>query len=490
MSGKSGRSSGTQEMETLKDDAAPAARSPVGKRTFGGSEQRGLAAYDRQPDKPALGSVRDTGDDELRRARIEAHEAAQDDGMVVTSASNWADVAAPVRKGGRAAAPAVVAEDEADEAPPRRRGGAWKWIVGVVVVGGVGAFFGVSALRGAPAAPKAVTQVAAAPSAKPRPAATAEHEGSDNGASDNDTVAADKAAEDKAAEDKAAEDKAAEDKAAAEKAAVGKTERASTLSVTPASSEPAAWAASVEARNPWVSVAAAPAGTGLGLSDSEANDALAASRTGFRPSARVTAPVVTYRIESHEVTWGELALATTLKEAAAPPQWLPHDPKRQANLPATGVPWQMADAFCRGLGGDLPSEAEWEWAARGSELRYFPWGREAFTPSEVHITAGRPVPVVAVATSKLDHTPGDAPIWDLLGNAQEWTRDPFRAADPAAAADPKISTRKAIRGWPLGAPGAPTPAEGATYRSSGCADPSCLATEVLEHVGFRCVRGG
>ncbi len=198
-------------------------------------------------------------------------------------------------------------------------------------------------------------------------------------------------------------------------------------------------------------------------------------------------------MQAHEVTWGELALATTLPEAAAivMPKWVPSDAKRRADLPVTGVQWALASSFCRALGGDLPSEAEWEWAARGAEDRRFPWGQDAFTTSEVHVVAAGAVPVVKVTTSKVDRTPGATPIWDLLGNAQEWTRDPFRPATPGAGADPISATHKAIRGWPLGDAGASSPAEGSTYRAAGCAVASCLGAEgkVLERVGFRCVRG-
>jgi len=443
------------------DPAEPAARKgQVGKRTFGAAEQRGLAAYDHQdarPAKPALGSVRDSGDDELRRQRLGAHDNDNDDdGMVVTSGSGWAE-AAGKSKGG--APPAAVYEEEAT---PAKRGGALKWIVGILVLGAVavGAFFGISALQSGTPPPVVAEHAPSAPKAVP----------------------------------KAEPEPEPEPEKAVEKTAEKPVEKPVEKAVEKAASaEPAAsWAPTVEATNPWVALAPAPAGKSLGLSADEAGDGRAAARTGLRPEAKLAAPASAYRIESHEVTWAELALATTLKEVATltPPKWLPRDPKRQANLPATGVPWSVAAAFCRGLGGDLPSEAEWEWAARGPEDRYFPWGREAFDTGSVHVIAGT-VPVVAVKTSKLDRTPGDAPIWDLLGNAQEWTRDPFRPAT-GTAPDAKNATHKVVRGWPLAAPGGSGPSEGSTYRAAGCADPSCLGAEgaALETVGFRCVHGG
>jgi formylglycine-generating enzyme required for sulfatase activity len=205
------------------------------------------------------------------------------------------------------------------------------------------------------------------------------------------------------------------------------------------------------------------------------------------------APDKGYQIQTHEVTWGELAEASTVPDAGVfeRPKWLPRNAKQYARLPATNVPWVVAQAFCRGLGGDLPSEAEWEWVARGPDDNYWPWGRAAFGAAEVHIFADK-VPVVAVMTSKLDRTVADPPVFDLLGNAREWTRDPWRAADPSAMADPQALMYRAVRGWPLRTGDEAAPAEGSTYRSRHCADPACLPSDgqALHHVGFRCVRSG
>ena len=79
-------------------------------------------------------------------------------------------------------------------------------------------------------------------------------------------------------------------------------------------------------------------------------------------------------------------------------------------------------------------------------------------------------------------------MWDLLGNAQEWTRNSFRSNE-LATDGPKAKTHKAARGWPLYSNFASTPPEGSTYRTAACADPSCAnETRQLERTGFRCVR--
>ncbi len=450
--------SGTQEIGKLSAEELQGATKGVGKRVFGGSGQRGLAAFDKQPAKDAVPGGRDSVDRDLMRERLAAHEFDEDDGMVPTSSSSWADEygAAPSapKSGGRGKKPVVEeVEEEEVEAPPPRRSAA-KWIIGGLLFAGVGvgSFFGVQALTATPA-PAEVVETKPPPKVAPEPEPEPEP-----------VVAQAEVVNDTAPEVAVAE--------------TGERER-------PLKSTPEAWAASVEASNPWVAVAAAPAGTMLGLNDAQMGDELAQARTGIRPG-KLAAPAHTFQIQAHEVTWAEVALASTVTEltTVTTPTWLPAVAAR-AKLPATNVSWAAALAFCRGMGGDLPSEAEWEWVARGPEDRFFPWGRDAFGPKDVHVVAGR-VPVVEVMSSPLDRTP--AGVWDLLGNAQEWTRNSFRSNE-LATDGPKAKTHKAARGWPLYSNFSSTPPEGSTYRTAACADPSCAnETRQLERTGFRCVR--
>ena len=98
----------THKLDALKASDLPQKHHQVGRRVFDRAESRGLAAFDNEVDKPAPKKAHDV-DDDLRHARMDASEHDDDDGMVVTSGSNWDDVmrgGAPPSKKGRAAAKA------------------------------------------------------------------------------------------------------------------------------------------------------------------------------------------------------------------------------------------------------------------------------------------------------------------------------------------------------------------------------------------------
>lgn len=107
-----------------------------------------------------------------------------------------------------------------------------------------------------------------------------------------------------------------------------------------------------------------------------------------------------------------------------------------ANKPVVNVTWDGAFFFCRSIGKRLPSEAEWELAARGSERRRFPWGNHEPRCGELLLGWSRasncpnsPEGPGDVGTSRLDRTPQGA--FDMGGNVSEWVMDYYHARYPA-----------------------------------------------------------
>ena len=152
-----------------------------------------------------------------------------------------------------------------------------------------------------------------------------------------------------------------------------------------------------------------------------------------------------FRIGRTPVTNGEYADFIAASGHPPPSHWPGGGvPAGRERHPVTYVSWHDAVAYCRFVGGFLPSEAQWERAARGGDERTWPWGDEPPTAERATFGTTDTAPVGS-------HPGGVGPFGalDLAGNAWEWTTSALRPYpyDPADGRDdPSRSDSRVVRG--------------------------------------------
>lgn len=126
-----------------------------------------------------------------------------------------------------------------------------------------------------------------------------------------------------------------------------------------------------------------------------------------------------FQIAKYPVTIAEYIRFVEATGHRRPDSWPRNEyPWDLARHPVVSVSWEDAVAYAEWVGARLPTEAEWEKAARGTDGRNYPWGNE-FMAENCHTSesgSDGPCPVEA-------HPAGASPygVMDMAGNVWEWT---------------------------------------------------------------------
>jgi serine/threonine-protein kinase len=192
-----------------------------------------------------------------------------------------------------------------------------------------------------------------------------------------------------------------------------------------------------------------------------------------------TVTVKPFYMDVYEVTCADYKKFLAAAGHRPPPGWNGTDfPAGKGRFPVVGVTWDDAKAYAQWAGKRLPTEEEWEFAARGRDNRRYPWG-DFWRDGMANVNSVNKGLVAVGSYSK-----GASPfgVQDLIGNAWEWTDTDLKAY-PGGYLPPQPEQKdpKIIRG---GSWEGERDTINATFRSWWGA----RAEKEYNSVGFRCVK--
>jgi eukaryotic-like serine/threonine-protein kinase len=198
-----------------------------------------------------------------------------------------------------------------------------------------------------------------------------------------------------------------------------------------------------------------------------------AARPEWKPAHPVT--VQSFLLDVNEVTNEEYLRFVKQTGHAPPSHWIDNDfPKGEAKLPVYNVSWFDARDFSTWASKRLPTEVEWEYAARGTDGRSYPWGNQWFDKLS---NSGEDKREKPVAVGSFPRGASPFGILDMAGNVAEWVVDDFNLY-PGSTASPSPGF-KVYRGGSYQFP---------RFQLMTTVRWTETPIEKLPYVGFRCAK--
>jgi formylglycine-generating enzyme len=210
----------------------------------------------------------------------------------------------------------------------------------------------------------------------------------------------------------------------------------------------------------------------------------------------------TYIIDKDEVTWGGYGACVEAGVCTATPEWCQAraeglSPAGVDELPVFCVTWSQARDYCAHVDGRLPTEAEWEKAARGTRGSKWPWGDAVPTCdfANFRFVSWYCQPGVVAVGSFENASPYG--VRDMVGNAWEWVDDAYDAewyrvstntnpvgptedCHDAVGADTGPCVERVIRGGAFNV---------TEFNTRSAARSAAEPDRVDDNIGFRCAYG-